>query len=127
MQEVDLLDEMQYSNSMAMNNVEFELNCNYQQGPMQYNQMNNFQLNCNYADGPQFIEAGDDSMRLLKEKEKDKKVVAIIVSFVNSCSYDELFTSIEQKTLEGCQTLVYACGANRVKAMNKAFEEPSEE
>ena len=51
---------------------------------------------------------------MLKEKDPEKKVVAVIISFCNGASYDELFTTVEQKSLEGTQVLVYACGAGAV-------------
>lgn len=46
-----------------------------------------------------------------KEDDKNKKVVAVIVSFVTGMSYDNLFTTIEQKSLEGTRVLVYSCGS----------------
>lgn len=43
------------------------------------------------------------------EEDKDKKVVAVIVSFVAMSTYDNLFTSVQQKSLEGTKVLVYSC------------------
>lgn len=37
------------------------------------------------------------SVTLLKPADKNKKVVAVIVSFVSGSTYDSLFTSVEQK------------------------------
>lgn len=39
-------------------------------------------------------------IRLINEKDKveEKKIVALIVSFVESSSYDNLFTTVEQKS-----------------------------
>lgn len=41
--------------------------------------------------------------------DKEKKIVAVIVTFMSGASYDHLFTSVEQKAEEGTQVLVYAC------------------
>jgi hypothetical protein len=38
---------------------------------------------------------------LLGEPDDNKKTVAVIVSFRNDTSYDELFTTVQQKTIEG--------------------------
>jgi len=65
------------------------------------------------------------SLKLLRPKDKYKKIVAVIVSFCNGCTYDNLFTTMEQKTLEGTQVLVYSCDANYLPTVLKAFEEPS--
>lgn len=62
------------------------------------------------------------SIRLLKEKEPNKKVVAVIVSFCSHMSYDQLFTEVQQKTMEGTQVLVYACNSESIKALIEAFQ-----
>lgn len=71
-------------------------NVNYQQ------QVPNFQLPYGHHDGVQTI-------RLLysKEESKDKEVVAVIVTLHSGGSYDELFSTVEQKSLEGTRVLVY--------------------
>jgi hypothetical protein len=62
------------------------------------------------------------SIRLLKEKEPNKKVVAVIVSFCSHMSYDQLFTQVQQKTMEGTQVLVYACNSESIKTLIEAFQ-----
>jgi len=62
-------------------------------------------------------------IRLLQPKSADKKIVAVIITFKNGESYDQLFTSIEQKTLEGTQVLVYECDSYSVEAIHKAMIE----
>jgi hypothetical protein len=57
----------------------------------------------------------NQEIRLLSKRDKEKKLAAIIVSFCSVSSYDSLFTTVEQKTMEGTQVLVYACGSNSVK------------
>ena len=44
-----------------------------------------------------------ESIRILNDSEEDKnkKTVAVIVTFSNGGSYDKLFTSIKQKALDG--------------------------
>ena len=49
-----------------------------------------------------------------KKEDKDKKVVAVIVSFVAGSSYDDLFTTVEQKSMEGTKVLVYSVGADYI-------------
>jgi hypothetical protein len=69
----------------------------------------------------------NSSIKLLKEKESGKKIVALIVTFCNNASYDQLFTQVQQKTLEGTQVLVYACSSESIEVLTKAFNgEPSE-
>lgn len=48
--------------------------------------------------------------------------MAVIVSFVGGGSYDELFTTVEQKSLEGTRVLVYSCGTGYIEKMIAAFE-----
>lgn len=54
-------------------------------------------------------------VQLLKPAEENKKIVAVIISFMEGASYDNLFTSVEQKAEEGTQVLVYSCNSNSVK------------
>lgn len=56
--------------------------------------------NNSYNQGSQAV---GGSIRLLNEKEEDKgkKVVAVIVTFCTGGSYDSLFTTVEQKSMEG--------------------------
>ena len=49
-------------------------------------------------------------------------MVAVIVSFVAGSTYDELFTTVEQKSQEGTKVLVYSCGASYIPKMIEAFE-----
>ena len=53
-------------------------------------------------------------MRVLKKLEEKNKLVAVIVTFVSGCSYDHLFTSVEQQAEEGTQVLVYAASSSTV-------------
>lgn len=64
------------------------------------------------------------SIRLLNEKEEDKgkKVVAVIVTFCTGGSYDSLFTTVEQKSMEGTKVEVYACDSNYLAELVNAFE-----
>ena len=48
------------------------------------------------------------TLRLTKQKDSSKQVAAVIVTFNNGSSYDNLFRSVEQNSLEGTQVLVYA-------------------
>ena len=36
-------------------------------------------------------------------------MVALIVTFVSGCTYDPLFTQVQQKSKEGTRVLVYSC------------------
>jgi hypothetical protein len=56
---------------------------------------------------PQMM-SGNSSLRLVSKKKEGAKVAAVVVTFCSGCSYDSLFTSQEQKSEEGSQTLVYA-------------------
>lgn len=58
---------------------------------------------------------------MLRAVDKNKKVVAVIATFVSGQTYDNLFTSVEQKAEEGTQVLVYACSSQSVKAISSAF------
>ena len=60
-----------------------------------------------------------------KENE-EKKVVAVIVSFVSGSSYDNLFTTVEQKSEEGTKVLVYACQSNYLPHLIGMFEGKAE-
>ena len=62
-------------------------------------------------------------MKLLKEKDKEKKIAAIIVSFCSGASYDDLFRTVEQKSMEGTQVLVYGCSANAVQDIYDGLRE----
>lgn len=63
------------------------------------------------------------SISLLNEKEEDKgkKVVAVIVTFCTGGSYDSLFTTVEQKSMEGTKVEVYACESNYLAELVNAF------
>ncbi len=62
---------------------------------------NNLQ-NVNFQETPK-PQGKSGGLRILNDKpeDKDKKLVAIIISFSNCSSYDDLFTTVEQKSLEG--------------------------
>lgn len=57
-----------------------------------------------------------------KEEDKGKKVVAVIVTFCTGGSYDSLFTTVEQKSMEGTKVEVYSCDSNYLAELVKAFE-----
>ena len=64
-----------------------------------------------------------ESIRLLQERDKNKEIAAVIVSFCKSQTYDELFTTVEQKAMEGTQVLVYACSSHAVKDIYDGMRE----
>ena len=59
---------------------------------------------------PQINGAG---LKILNDKpeDKDKKIVAVIVSLCSGGSYDQLFTTVEQKAMEGTKVEVYSCNS----------------
>ena len=70
------------------------------------------------------------SIKLLsnKEEDKDKKVVAVIVTISNGASYDNLFTSVQQQSQEGTKVQVYSCQAGYINDLISAFDgEPKDE
>ena len=46
------------------------------------------------------------------EENKQKKAVAIIITFVCHSTYDNLFTTVEQKSEEGTEVSVYSVASN---------------
>lgn len=58
---------------------------------------------------------------LLQPLDKEKKVVAVIISFVSGSTYDSLFTSVQQKVEEGTQVLVYSCHSGSLKDIDAGF------
>lgn len=48
--------------------------------------------------------------------------MAVIVTFCSCISYDQLFTQVQQKTLEGTQVLVYSCNSVSIHILAKALE-----
>jgi hypothetical protein len=62
-------------------------------------------------------------LRLLNDKpeDKDKKVVAVIVTLCTGGSYDHLFTSVEQKSMEGTKVEVYAADSHYLNSLAEAF------
>lgn len=70
-------------------------------------------------------EGDNGGVRLLKKLEENKKVVAVIVTFVNGSSYDHLFTSVEQQAEEGTQVLVYAASSSSVGQILEGFQQES--
>lgn len=82
------------------------------QMPMQYSNYSNIEM-MQYS--PYVQSNTDQKIRLLSKRDKDKKLVAIIVSFCNGGSYDDLFTTVEQKSLEGTQVLVYAVPSHAIQ------------
>ena len=81
-------------------------------------------MNCDYEEN--FIDFGFDINKPLtllnsKEEDKEKKVVAVIISFAAGSTYDELFTTVEQKSMEGTKVLVYSAGAGYIEKIIQAF------
>lgn len=48
--------------------------------------------------------------------------MAVIVTFCTSGSYDNLFTTVEQKSLEGTKVEVYSCDSLYLEYLIDAFE-----
>lgn len=46
----------------------------------------------------------------------------MIVTLCTSGSYDNLFTSVEQKSMEGTKVEVYACDSHYLKQLTEAFD-----
>lgn len=66
-------------------------------------------------------------IKILKNAEQDKKLVAVIISFHEGGSYDELFTSVQQKAEEGTQVLVYSCSSYASQYILEAFHNEPED
>lgn len=49
-------------------------------------------------------------------------MVAVIVTFCNCSSYDNLFTSVQQKSQEGTKVLVYSCSSDSFDLIFKEFK-----
>ena len=64
------------------------------------------------------------SIQLLnnKEEDKDKKVVAVIITIANGVTYDNLFTSVQQQSQEGTKVQVYSCQAGYIEKLISAFD-----
>ena len=48
--------------------------------------------------------------------------MAVVVTFCSQMSYDQLFTQVQQKTMEGTQVLVYACNSESIETLIQAFK-----
>jgi hypothetical protein len=103
----------QSSNNPNLESNTDSMNVNYQADFANYSQ--------DYSKGGP---NSSSSLRLLNDKaeEKDKKVVAVIVTLCSNGSYDSLFTSVEQKSMEGTKVEVYACDSHYLQALAQAFE-----
>ena len=87
--------------------------------------MNDNAYTNNYAEVINFdLKPSGPSLKILNDKPEDrgKKTVAVIVTFCNGCSYDSLFTTVQQKALEGTKVEVYACSSAYLINLIKAFE-----
>lgn len=64
------------------------------------------------------------ALKILNDKpeRKDIKTVAVIVSICNGGSYDSLFTTVEQKSIEGTKVEVFACDSLYLPSLTAAFE-----
>ena len=74
--------------------------------------------------GNQPLKPIKDGITLLNDSEenKQKKAVAIIFSFVCKGSYDNLFTTVEQKSEEGTKVLTYSCSHYYIANLTLLFE-----
>ena len=63
-------------------------------------------------------------LRIINDKpdSKEKKTVAVIVTFCSGNSYDRLFSTIEQKAMEGTKVEVYACDSLYLEKLINAFD-----
>ncbi len=88
--------------------------------------VNNVNLQADYCsnNAPFYSSGNASSLRLLNDKaeDKEKKVVAVIVTLCSNGSYDSLFTSVEQKSMEGTKVEVYACDSHYLQALVQAFQ-----
>lgn len=102
---------------------------NKNSAPQQQANNMNYSGNSNVNFQQQYIPGGHHQVgagvQLLKPADKNKKVVAVIVTFCSGSSYDHLFTSVEQKAEEGTQVLVYACSSTAVHEIYTAFNTES--
>lgn len=93
--------------------------------------MNSFSLgnnsNKNYnvmqMQAPYQQQQANNGLRIINDKleDKEKKVVAVIITFCNGSSYDHLFTTVEQKAIEGTKVEVYACESLYLPSLVEAF------
>jgi hypothetical protein len=44
----------------------------------------------------------------MEKRDEEKKLAAVIVTLCNGSSFDNLFSKVQQKTLEGTQVMVYS-------------------
>ena len=61
-----------------------------------------------------------EAIKLLNDKaeDKDKTIAAVIVTFCSGGSYDGLFTSVEQKSIEGTKVQVYRCNSLYITSLS---------
>jgi hypothetical protein len=65
---------------------------------------------------------GESTIKLLGTQDDSKKMVAVIVTFCNCNSYDNLFSTVQQKTIEGTKVEVYSCSAFYIDDLIEAFK-----
>ena len=75
---------------------------------------NNFEPNELGFDFSQLDSENGATLRVINDNPEDenKKTVAVIVTFCSGGSYDQLFTSIKQKAIDGTKVQVYGCPSN---------------
>ena len=62
-------------------------------------------------------------LRILNDRPEDrgKTVVSVIVTIKNGVSYDQLFTKVEQKIMDGNKVEVYQCNGDYIDSLISAF------
>lgn len=63
------------------------------------------------------------SLRIINDKAEDreKQLVAIIVTFSHNASYDPLFSTVQQKAMEGTRVDVYQCDSLSINEVASAI------
>ena len=82
---------------------------------------NNFNQYQSYQNTNFYQNNGDGGkLRILNDNpdDKEKKTVAVIITFCNGGSYDQLFTTIKQKAIDGTKVEVYACDSLYLNSLN---------
>lgn len=88
--------------------------------PMPYGA--NYQQFDSYSEAASIALLGKDDAEYMKAK-----TAAIIVSICSGSSYDNLFTSVKQKSQEGTKTMVFAVSGSAVDLLIAGFEGKSED
>ena len=70
---------------------------------------------------PKPMDKGGATLLNNTEENRKKKVVAVIVSLSSNGSYDNLFTTVEQKSEEGTRVLTYSCSHQYIVNLIRIF------